>query len=110
MDASLRGWGAVCGNPNRRPVVTTGATDAYKCNGADSEYVRSSGLCERQTRLPRSLEDGQHLSTVLRDQNGRYSLTPIDSSGMPDVGLVPPKGNDIVSFTPSGTEQCDSRL
>ena len=107
-DASLKGWRAVC-----RKVWRGGLwlqLEQQKHIYIDGRYVHSPGLCEEQVRHPCPPEDGQHLSTGLCDQDGRNSFTSTYTSGLPNVGLVPPGRNNPVNFTSSQVEQCSSGL
>ena len=76
-----------------------GNRETHQCTGADGRHVCSTSFCEGQAKRPRLPQDGQHISHILRDQDGRHTVYQIDRGGMTDVGLVPPLRDNPLSIT-----------
>ena len=87
---------------NRWPVVQGRAVGTHQCAGADGRDVRSASICEGKAEGSCSPQDGQHISPILCDQNGRHTVLQTDRSGTQNVGLVSPTTDNSLSITPPG--------
>ena len=83
----------------RQVAYGPGNRETHQLTGADGRHVCSTSLCEGQAKGPCLPQDGQHISPILRDQDGRHTVHQIDRGGMTDVGLVPPLTDNPLSIT-----------
>ena len=75
-------------------MVQGRAVGTYQCTGADGRHVCCASLCKRQARGPYPSQDGQHISPVVCDQDGRHTVSQTNRGCTPNVGLVPPKADN----------------
>ena len=93
----------------RRCMVSRREAEAHKCAGVGSSSLCYSGLCWKQHKSPHSSHDGQHVSHLIYQSDGRNKVPKLAEICQRFVALVFRKRHLSLRSPPPRSGQCDCR-
>ena len=85
-----------------------GAINAHQLSRAPRGNICSKDICQAEPEPPYTTADGQYYSSLIYQQNGRYSIKDTGRYGLQPVAVVSSEGHHTISRTPSRNSQYNS--